>query len=70
MHADRSCALIACTTYFPRREPFSMIRGFHLADWFTLGNVVFASAALYKRGVNLGRVKSSMALPRKLIYGA
>jgi CDP-diacylglycerol--serine O-phosphatidyltransferase len=28
------------------RKPFSMIREFHLADWFTLGNAVCGTAAL------------------------
>jgi CDP-diacylglycerol---serine O-phosphatidyltransferase len=29
------------------RTPFSMIREFHLADWFTLGNAVCGTAALF-----------------------
>src|ERR1700730_17797563 len=29
------------------RKPFSMIREFHLADWFTLGNAVSGTAALF-----------------------
>ncbi len=29
------------------RKPFSMIREFHLADWFTLGNAVCGTAALF-----------------------
>jgi len=29
------------------RKPFSMIREFHLADWFTLGNAVCGTGALY-----------------------
>jgi CDP-diacylglycerol---serine O-phosphatidyltransferase len=28
-------------------KPFSMIREFHLADWFTLGNAVCGTAALF-----------------------
>lgn len=28
-------------------QPFSMIRGFHLADWFTLGNAVCGTVALF-----------------------
>lgn len=28
-------------------KPFSMIRGFHLADWFTLGNAVCGTASLF-----------------------
>jgi CDP-diacylglycerol--serine O-phosphatidyltransferase len=31
----------------PRAKPFSMIREFHLADWFTLGNAVCGTAALF-----------------------
>jgi len=29
------------------RKPFSMIREFHLADWFTLGNAVCGAGALF-----------------------
>jgi CDP-diacylglycerol--serine O-phosphatidyltransferase len=29
------------------RKPFAMIRGFHLADWFTLGNAVCGTAAIF-----------------------
>jgi CDP-diacylglycerol--serine O-phosphatidyltransferase len=29
------------------RKPFSMIRSFHFADWFTLGNAVCGTAALF-----------------------
>jgi CDP-diacylglycerol--serine O-phosphatidyltransferase len=29
------------------RKPFAMIREFHLADWFTLGNAVAGTAALF-----------------------
>jgi CDP-diacylglycerol--serine O-phosphatidyltransferase len=29
------------------RKPFAMIREFHLADWFTLGNAVSGTAALF-----------------------
>jgi CDP-diacylglycerol--serine O-phosphatidyltransferase len=29
------------------RKPFSMIREFHLADWFTLGNAVCGTAAMF-----------------------
>ena len=29
------------------RKPFSMIREFHLADWFTLGNAVCGTGALF-----------------------
>jgi CDP-diacylglycerol--serine O-phosphatidyltransferase len=31
----------------PRPKPFSMIREFHLADWFTLGNAVCGTGALF-----------------------
>jgi len=31
----------------PRRKPFSMIREFHLADWFTLGNAVCGTGAMF-----------------------
>jgi CDP-diacylglycerol--serine O-phosphatidyltransferase len=30
-----------------QRKPFSMIREFHLADWFTLGNAICGTAALF-----------------------
>ena len=30
-----------------RSKPFSMIRGFHLADWFTLGNAACGVGALF-----------------------
>ena len=30
-----------------RRKPFSMIREFHLADWFTLGNAICGMGALF-----------------------
>src|SRR6185369_7861905 len=29
------------------RKPFSMIREFHLADWFTLGNAICGAGALF-----------------------
>jgi CDP-diacylglycerol--serine O-phosphatidyltransferase len=29
------------------RRPFSLIREFHLADWFTLGNAICGTAALF-----------------------
>jgi CDP-diacylglycerol--serine O-phosphatidyltransferase len=29
------------------RKPFSMIRDFHIADWFTLGNAVCGTGALF-----------------------
>lgn len=31
----------------PRKKPFSMIREFQLADWFTLGNAVSGTGALF-----------------------
>lgn len=31
----------------PKKKPFSMIREFHLADWFTLGNAVCGVGALF-----------------------
>lgn len=31
----------------PRPKPFSMIREFHLADWFTLGNAVCGVGAMF-----------------------
>lgn len=34
-------------TNVARRKPFSMIREFHLADWFTLGNAVCGVGALF-----------------------
>jgi CDP-diacylglycerol--serine O-phosphatidyltransferase len=30
-----------------QRKPFSMIREFHLADWFTLGNAVAGTASVF-----------------------
>ena len=29
------------------RKPFSMIREFHMADWFTLGNAISGTGALF-----------------------
>src|SRR4029079_330628 len=29
------------------RRPFSMIREFHMADWFTLGNAISGTGALF-----------------------
>ena len=37
---------LGMTTSGPRK-PFSMIREFHLADWFTLGNAVCGTGALF-----------------------
>lgn len=31
----------------PKHKPFSMIREFHLADWFTLGNAICGTGALF-----------------------
>ncbi len=30
-----------------KRKPFSMIREFHLADWFTLGNAVWGVGSMF-----------------------
>ncbi len=30
-----------------QKKPFSMIREFHLADWFTLGNAICGTAAIF-----------------------
>ncbi|MBK1690061.1 CDP-diacylglycerol--serine O-phosphatidyltransferase [Rubrivivax gelatinosus] len=35
------------TTSLPPNKPFSMIREFHLADWFTLGNAICGIGALF-----------------------
>src|SRR5260221_9080270 len=35
-------------------KPFSMIREFHLADWFTLGNAVCGTGALFSAMTYLG----------------
>lgn len=35
------------STDHPRPKPFSMIREFHLADWFTLGNAICGTGALF-----------------------
>ena len=35
------------STEHPRPKPFSMIREFHLADWFTLGNAICGTGALF-----------------------
>ncbi|MBK1616154.1 CDP-diacylglycerol--serine O-phosphatidyltransferase [Rubrivivax gelatinosus] len=35
------------TTPIPPNKPFSMIREFHLADWFTLGNAICGIGALF-----------------------
>ena len=37
-----------------RGKPFSMIREFHLADWFTLGNAVCGTGALFSAMTYLG----------------
>jgi CDP-diacylglycerol--serine O-phosphatidyltransferase len=31
----------------PQKKPFALIRQFHLADWFTLGNAVCGTAAIF-----------------------
>jgi len=38
----------------PAHKPFSMIREFHLADWFTLGNAVCGTGALFAMMSYLG----------------
>ena len=50
--SDTACCAHACplslmaATDTPRK-PFSMIREFHLADWFTLGNAICGTGALF-----------------------
>jgi CDP-diacylglycerol--serine O-phosphatidyltransferase len=49
------------------RKPFAMIREFHLADWFTLGNAVCGTAALfatitYVQTNNVGHIYFACAL--------
>jgi CDP-diacylglycerol---serine O-phosphatidyltransferase len=39
--------MAAMPTLNTDRKPFSMIREFHLADWFTLGNAVCGTAAIF-----------------------
>jgi CDP-diacylglycerol--serine O-phosphatidyltransferase len=53
------------------RKPFSMIREFHLADWFTLGNAVCGTAALFSTitFVQTGRVVH-MYLACALVFAA
>jgi CDP-diacylglycerol---serine O-phosphatidyltransferase len=41
-----------------QRKPFSMIREFHLADWFTLGNAICGTAAIF---ATITYVQSGMA---------
>jgi CDP-diacylglycerol--serine O-phosphatidyltransferase len=53
------------------RKPFSMIREFHLADWFTLGNAVCGTAALlsmitYVQTNSVGHIYIACAL----VFGA
>jgi len=38
----------------PKPKPFSMIREFHLADWFTLGNAICGTGALFSMMSFLG----------------
>jgi len=38
---------IDTTTTTGKKKPFQMIREFHLADWFTLGNAVCGTGALF-----------------------
>jgi len=49
------------------RKPFSMIREFHVADWFTLGNAVCGTGALfssmtYLQTADINRIYSAWAL--------
>jgi CDP-diacylglycerol--serine O-phosphatidyltransferase len=53
------------------RKPFSMIREFHLSDWFTLGNAVCGTAALfsmitYVQSNNVGHIYFACSL----VFGA
>lgn len=48
-----------------RPKPFSMIREFHLADWFTLGNAVCGTAALFSAMTYL-----ATGLREHVLYGA
>ena len=43
----KSVATTNAGTPSQRHKPFSMIREFHLADWFTLGNAVCGMGALF-----------------------
>ena len=38
---------MSTTPYDTKRKPFSMIREFHLADWFTLGNAVCGVGSMF-----------------------
>ena len=49
------------------RKPFSMIREFQLADWFTLGNAICGTAAIfstitYVQTTNVGHIYTACAL--------
>jgi CDP-diacylglycerol--serine O-phosphatidyltransferase len=49
------------------RKPFSMIREFHFADWFTLGNAICGTGALfssmtYLQTGNVNRIHAAAAL--------
>jgi CDP-diacylglycerol--serine O-phosphatidyltransferase len=52
-------------TPVPRPKAFSMIREFHLADWFTLGNAVCGTAALFSAMTYL-----ETGLREHVLYGA
>ena len=43
---DANRRFLRMTTHSPSK-PFSMIREFHLADWFTLGNAICGTGALF-----------------------
>jgi CDP-diacylglycerol--serine O-phosphatidyltransferase len=49
------------------RKPFSMIREFHFADWFTLGNAICGTGALFSsmtfiQTASVGRIYAACAL--------
>ncbi len=45
---EHQCTLTLMTApESPKKKPFSMIREFHLADWFTLGNAVCGVGAMF-----------------------
>src|SRR5262245_48292944 len=45
--AHRVCPSRTMAATDTPRKPFSMIREFHLADWFTLGNAICGTGALF-----------------------
>jgi CDP-diacylglycerol--serine O-phosphatidyltransferase len=44
---DLFAILLTMTTPSKSKKPFAMIREFHLADWFTLGNAICGTGALF-----------------------